>query len=232
VERAILVQRTAVYGYISDYVVDCAVRDPNRFAAVACVNAESGDAPERVNHWIGERGARGIRFAAPSSEREDTSWLSGPKARKAWAALAAQGGSACLLLRQAHQEAGLVATRMLAVDFPEVPIVLDHLGGVATQTDIQDFGIAQNFLDLADRPNIFLKLSSINLRAHEAADRQRLVARIAGIFGAERIMWGSDIGNTGLPYGQMVERALAATANLSEAERHQILYAVANKMYW
>ena len=54
---------------------------------------------------------------------------------------------------------------------------------------------------------------------------------VVDIFGAERVMWGSDYGNTKVTYPQMVEQAIAACANLSEAERNAVLHDTGRRVF-
>ena len=44
------------------------------------------------------------------------------------------------------------------------------------------------------------------------------------MFGAGRLMWGSDFGNTLRPYAEMVADAVASTARLSDTERRRVLH--------
>jgi predicted TIM-barrel fold metal-dependent hydrolase len=60
---------------------------------------------------------------------------------------------------------------------------------------------------------------------------QDLVQRAVHVFGADHVMWGSDMGNTMLPYPRMVQAALVATEGLDSAQRRAVLSTTGESVY-
>jgi predicted TIM-barrel fold metal-dependent hydrolase len=44
------------------------------------------------------------------------------------------------------------------------------------------------------------------------------------MFGADKVMWGSDIGTSAGTYKEMIRRAIESTALLNDVERRKILH--------
>jgi len=189
VEKAVVVQRTQIYGYDNSYVLDAGEKYPSRFAAIACVNAEEKTAPGLVRHWIKDRGAAGIRLSASGTGTPGIDWLASPRAIETWETLAELRGSLCLLVRQEQRVEALEALAGLAGRFPEMPIVIDHLadsGGASPA-----YGIDRVLLALKSLPNVRFKFSTINfVRLNESGIApEAFISHWGKIFGAHRLMW-------------------------------------------
>ncbi|MBI3744790.1 MAG: amidohydrolase, partial [Chloroflexi bacterium] len=216
VDRAILVQGFGPYGYVNDYAADAAKADPNYFASVVVVHPEQQPA-ERLDYWVKQRGARGVRLIA-----------------------ARTGGAQ---LEPGELTPGLVATWKRAVElgipvlvqiqqkdaawlheavkrFPG-PILLDHCA-FPDLSGGPPYAKAKNFWGLAALPQVHLKVTSIILHAatENGGDPRRLVDQLIATFGANRLMWGSDYSQTNhLTYPQHVELGRRSRANLKPADR-------------
>jgi L-fuconolactonase len=108
--------------------------------------------------------------------------------------------------------------------FPNLRIVLDHIF-LPTVTD-PDFGIGEQFRGLASRDNVSVKFTSLNMDAiREMGVRpEDVLRRAVDFFGADKVMWGSDIGTSSGTYKEMVQRAIASTALLTAEERRKVLH--------
>lgn len=89
--------------------------------------------------------------------------------------------------------------RALADALPDLRIALDHMGkpsvGTASEPTVPSAEWARNLDDLAQRPNVFCKLSGLPAEAGGdwSADQMRpFLDAAAAAFGPERLMWGSD----------------------------------------
>ena len=60
---------------------------------------------------------------------------------------------------------------------------------------------------------------------------QDLRARLIAVFGANRMMWGSDYGNTKGAFPDMVSHAVAATSLLTPRERHLVLHDTGKQIF-
>lgn len=249
VTRACAVQRGHVYGYDNSYVLDSARRFPDRLTPVVMLHAATDDTASTLRRMAGEQRLGGVRFAAARIIDDDTGWFNSPAAMRVWEVAAELRLPVALIVFARHRTWNLPALAMIAASFPDVPIVVDHIGvphgsnyEVAWTRDrglpapylgAPDFGIDAALLALRRHRNVRFKLTGINAErfADNGVDPAAFVRRFVDEFGAERLMWGSDIGQTAGPYGRLVDEARAATANLDPGERRQVLSGTAEAVY-
>jgi predicted TIM-barrel fold metal-dependent hydrolase len=83
------------------------------------------------------------------------------------------------------------------------------------------FGIDEAIGAFVDLPHVHLKVTDINFdRLEEAgSDSAEFVRALADRFGATRLVWGSDVGQSPAPYAEKVARLNAAARLLSAGER-------------
>jgi predicted TIM-barrel fold metal-dependent hydrolase len=62
-------------------------------------------------------------------------------------------------------------------------------------------------------------------------DAARLVRRFADEFGAERMLCGTDVGQTQGPYARIVNALRRSLSLLNEAERSAVLFGTANRLF-
>jgi predicted TIM-barrel fold metal-dependent hydrolase len=77
----------------------------------------------------------------------------------------------------------------LAREFPEIPVILDHLGRAGEGTP-QDF---TQLLKLASLPRAYMKYSGVNYSSKEKypyADVKPIVRKLYDAFGPDRMIWG------------------------------------------
>jgi L-fuconolactonase len=232
VERAIIVQRAHVYGYDNAYVVDSAARYPDRLRAVCAIDAQAADAPAQIRHWVGERGAIGIRLTEPY-KGADTSWFGSQRALRAWETAAEIGIPVRLHFYRWNRAQCLPAVVPLLRRFPQTAVVVDHLSNLSAEAGPPDYGLDAPLAALTDYPNLFLLFSTINLArlASTGAAAAPVIEHIVRMFGTRRIMWGSDIGQSQGSYAQMRALAEGAVEALSPDERRQVLHATGRAVY-
>ena len=127
VNKAVVVQRAHVYGYDNAYVLHAATRFPARLAAVVCIDAGVETAGATAERLIAA-GAGGLRFTPAAAALGDETWFAGPAALDVWTAAERSGASLCLDAFRKNRDAGIAALVPLLERFPEVPVVLDHVG--------------------------------------------------------------------------------------------------------
>ena len=93
----------------------------------------------------------------------------------------------------------VAALREVALRFPDLKLILDHMGMPGPPSYVQDsppMRLMSDLLSLAEHPNIHLKATavpSLSCEPYPFADIWPNMRRIVDAFGADRIMWGSDI---------------------------------------
>lgn len=233
VKRAVAVQKAHMYGYDNSFVADSATKYPDRFTFTVSLNAQDPKAPETMRHWVKEKGAAGIRLAAIGPDTEPTAWFASTEADAVWRTAAELGVPVCLHMFRNRRRDVQTALAPIAEKYSSIPIVIDHIGNASIEDGAPEYGIDTVFLTLQKRPNVYIKFVSINLALmrREGKPIQTLFRRLVDVFGADRMMWGSDIGNTRLAYNDMVAMAREAVAGLTDVQQARALFGTADAIY-
>ena len=120
----------------------------------------------------------------------------------------------------------------------DVAFVLDHAAKPPFGSDAERWSMWRDGVaELADRPNVVCKLSGLATEADWwswDADTLRPAAdHVLDVFGAERVLFGSDwpVCELAGSYDEILGAARDLTAGCSEAERAQIFGANARRVY-
>lgn len=225
VDGAVAVQKRMVYRYDNSYILDSSDAHPDVFAAVVILDGEDPATPGTVRRWIAEHGLAGLRLFGGRKPDGSMPWLNSPQALKCWEAID-EAGLVMNLEVLAHGGGGPSIPAILALSqrFPDTHIVLDHLLEPEAAVGAQDFGLDERYEKLAGCPHIYLKFTSINLDICQAAEQpaSRLLRLAVDMFGADHLMWGSDIGTSSGTYESMVQRMVDASALLTPAEQRAV----------
>ncbi|QGZ65030.1 amidohydrolase family protein [Paraburkholderia acidisoli] len=232
VEGAVAVQKRMIYRYDNSYILDSSDAYPEIFSAVVILDAEDAATPELVRSYIEKHGLTGVRLFGGRDTDGAMPWLNSPRALQTWAIANEYG--ICMDLEVLAVGGGgpsVPAIIELARQHPNVRVVLDHM--LEPEAEDENYGFDARFVPLAAEPNIFFKFTSINLdiyrETHTPADKALRAA--VDMFGADRIMWGSDIGTSSGTYRDMVQRMLDAAALLTPEERHAVLYETGKRVF-
>jgi L-fuconolactonase len=227
IDRAMLVQAHSAYEYDNSYVADVAAAYPKHFTSVCIVDPARPDATEQLTYWVKERGVRGLRLFA-AAEREPQ-WLDDPSTFALWERVADLDIPVCVCIRFRQ----LLRLRPIIERFPQVRVALDHLGSPRLE-DGPPYEQAAPLFDLVTLPNVYLKFSSINLyaAARGKSTTRDFFGRLLKVFGARRIMWGSNFPNT---YDRSLKDQLALALrelSFAPAVDRQWLFADTTKSLW
>ena len=191
VDRAVLVQVLGSYDHA--YMAAATATHPDRFSFVAAVDPYC-PAPLDAFRRLIDDGARGVRIRADQR-------VEAPDPLVWWRAAAAEGlavsvaGPASAMLGGAVDE--------VARALPDLPLILEHLGGLARPDASDRATQVDRLCALASHRNVWLKLPGLGQLAPRLADIAAadpplnltgvdvLLARIAQAFGS-RLLWGSD----------------------------------------
>ncbi|WP_375201501.1 amidohydrolase family protein [Hyphococcus sp.] len=243
VERACLVQRGHVYGYDNSYIIDSAAKYPKRLHPVVILDTQDPETPDLYRSMVRNDGVCGFRMAHTRPWILDTAWMSSPAAMDVWKACADLGTPMTIIFYQKQLSYNLPLLKIIAGQFPDLPIIIDHGGMPYGMTQVEvgyaeedgeevvmppppDFGIDQTIKIFEDVPNIYFKFTEINIERLTAENIRpaRIVRRLVDSFGPDRIVWGSDIGQSMLwSYEEKTEMARRAADFLSEDETRKFL---------
>ncbi len=228
IDRAVLVQ-PVFRGEDNSYVAASARNDPARFAAVCVVDPRVAGAEQRLADWV-EQGCRGLRLRPRIADEADA--FGDPATYPLWQAAQRLRVVVSVLAEPRHAPAiGALAER-----FPDVSIVVDHMGHPDPAAGAQDDGFRQ-LIALARHPRVFVKVSGFyhfSTQAFPFADCWDLVEALYEHFGPRRLLWGSDFPHVEATcgYSQSLRLPDAALADWIANERDLVMGENAVKLYW
>lgn len=154
---------------------------------------------------------------------------------KAW-----QKGYALLSKYRLHFEMQIFDTQIpdackLARDFPDIPIVLEHLGWPLKTDDnyLQEW--KHRLAQLAQYPNVSLKISCIGwiFQKYDEVTIFPYIKEAVDLFGVDRCMVGSNCppDRVYLAFEDIFDVIKKALANYSDLDQQKIFYGNAKKIY-
>jgi predicted TIM-barrel fold metal-dependent hydrolase len=197
---------------------------------VVVLDGEDPMTPAQLHDWVKVHKICGLRITGPASPHP---WLDSDQAYRTWAAADELGLTMNVLYApQRFNAECLRAILGVARKFPRVTIVVDHLGWPTLEAPPAS-GFAHAPEGFTRQPNIVFKYSTTNLyilqeaKIPTAAFMRDVVDRV----GADRVLWGSDVGSAGGTYAEMVQMAKASTAALTDAERRKVLAETGRRVF-
>jgi L-fuconolactonase len=249
---ACVVQRGHLYGYDNSYIIDSARKYPRRLLPVVILDPQDPETPARFTDMVKRDGVRGFRMANTRPQHLDTAWMSSQAAMNVWKACADLNVPMTLIFFYHQLPYVLPLLHIVANKFPTLPILIDHTGTECGVTSVElawakeagfgdvrlpappDFGINDTIRIFEDTPNVYFKFTEVNFdRLHVAGiSPARVVRRMADSFGAERLVWGSDVGQSlRWSYPEKASMGRESASFLSAAERALYLHDNAARIY-
>ena len=179
------------------YLEYCFQHEPSRgfFRGTCLFDPIAPETPRRMQELVSKHPGRiiamRIHAMQPLSKEPTTSGpikdrdLRHPKMPETWEAAHFLG----LAIQMHFIPAQAVRILELARKFPQVTVILDHLGRPGQGTAAEN----EQVLRLAELPNTIMKFSGLNYVSKESsphADLAPLIRKYVNAFGAERMIWG------------------------------------------
>ena len=187
VDRAIIAP-PGVCGFDSSYALECARRHPDRLAVTSRWNFFEDPKAERLETWLAQPGMIGVRAAllpGKLGELRDLDLL-----KRFWSA--AEEHAVPLML---FAPGTLPEIENAARAHPQLKLTVDHMNLVGSTPDTIP-GLVSDLARLARFPNVAVKLGALPLRSSETypfTDLHPHLREVYYAFGAERLMWASDL---------------------------------------
>ncbi len=182
------------------YTLSLARSEPDRFAVMGMLDANGDDPSDRLHTWRNQPGMLGIRFLFNTKDRL-APLLSGGLDR-AWSVAEEIDLVVAMLIPGSLHLVDDIARR-----HPRLRIIVDHLGVPRGSLGPAAFDHLPALLALAKYPNVHVKAAGVGDYAIDPYPFRSLDAplrRIFNAFGAERLIWGSDLSRLHHPYRQCV----------------------------
>ena len=183
VDAAIVVQPRA-YGDDHRYLLDSLARYPDRVVAVAALDPRDVRAPAILSALVSE-GIKGLRL-------DPLGWGTAPLIDGTVLPLWDQAARCGIVIELMIRPDQLSALGSLAARTTDVRVVVEH----AARYGAEPGEPLDSLLELEARPNVTIKLSALSSISTEPPphrDLWTMLGRLVGVFGPERLMWGSDM---------------------------------------
>jgi L-fuconolactonase len=217
-----LVVSPSVYGYDSAYSVAAYQQHPDRFRVIGRIDPERSDVEDVIASWKADPAFVGFRvnlWAKPAID----AFLAGREDRML-AGAERFGLPVCVNAPGRFDLLDRIAQR-----FPDLPLVVDHLGLFQMGMLSPDYGDTfvglDGLLALAAYEQVSVKFTSIPLLSREPyphSDAWPHLHRVIEAFGPKRLMWGSDHTVFEHEYGENID-VIRATTELGDDDKRQIL---------
>jgi L-fuconolactonase len=228
VAKAAIVHSSTAYGYDNSYVADAVMAVPSRFTGVYSIDILAPDAVKTFDYWLG-RGCTGMRlFTTGSTLPNQATWFADPKSYPFWEHAVAKDIPVCVQMKQE----GIPLLRQVMDKFPKVTIILDHL----SRTPFEDgppYNGATQFLTLAKYPQVYLKITPINVtpKSWGRGSPETFFGKMIDVFGASRIAWGSNFPNSIGTLSEILNAARKTFSFAKESDRDYIFGKTALSLY-
>jgi predicted TIM-barrel fold metal-dependent hydrolase len=228
VTKAAVVQASTAYGHNSSYLADSIKRFPQRFTGVFSVDPLDPDALKQMDHWA-SLGMTGMRvFTTGSTMPGQQTWLDDERAYPVWE----KAGTMKLPVAMQMTAEGIPLLLTLIKRFPQTNFLLDHLARPVIN-DGPPYAKAQSLWDLAQYPNVYLKLTSRTVEHCQQGHStpEAFMTKLMQTFGSKRILWGSNYPAHNDTLANIVKETLHVIASLSPEDKANVLSGTAKALY-
>lgn len=209
----------------TDFLLSLAAERPFVRGVVGWADLEAPDAAGRVASLASRPKFRGLRPMLQDLERDD--WIAEARIDAAIQAMIEQDMVFDALVQPRH----LKPLRAFAARWPDLTVVIDHGAKPPIGDDIRAW--RDGLAGLAELPNVHCKLSGLltEVRGGPAvAVVPPVIDQIAALFGATRLLWGSDwpVLNLAGGYGDWLTQCLE---RIRPADRDAVFGGNARRLY-
>jgi L-fuconolactonase len=201
------------------YALTMARNAPEKFSVMGLLDPAAPRAAEQLRHWHDEPCMRGVRFLLNTPERLQP--LHDGLYEALWP-IAQEQGIPVAILAPGH----LGVVQDIARRYPTLTLIVDHLAvprGAVGPRALQHW---PELLALASLPNVHVKAVGVGDYALDPFPFASLAAPLQQVFdafGAERVMWGSDLSRLHHPYAQCVAHFQEHLPFLTATGREQVM---------
>lgn len=223
------VQKGLLYRTDNSYIIDASALYPDLMSAVIIVDPLEEKTIPMIRNSI-ERGVVGVRFF-PYGVGDKMKWLRSAETLTVFKLADELGIVVDVEAPETGQELMIPFVVEMAERFPNLKIVLDHV--FLPKVLEPDFGLDEHFKALAALDNVYVKWTSLNMDVvlYRGCAPDDVLRCITDLFGAEKVMWGSDIGTSSGTYKEMIDRAYDSMRYLSQDEQNKLMHDTGRKLF-
>lgn len=234
--KGALIVQPINYKFDHSYVSSVLQRYPGKFVGCCLADpTEGGGGARELERLVTEEGYRAVRFNPYlwPSDQKMTNTVGKAMFAKA-GQLGIPVGFMCfkgLLLHIAEIEE-------LCSEFTGTTVLIDHLGFCKPPKNESDFKAWKCLLNLANFPNVFVKVSAFFRVSREQfpyKDTWPLLKELIATFGAQRLLWGSDfpfvVGECGYANAKKVLDLAKESMSISDEDMELIMGGAALNLF-
>lgn len=231
VELGCGVQYNSTYGTDNRYLLDVAAQHPGRIVPVVILSPIDAATPATLMRMASESGISGVRFTGSPNTEGEYLFLSAA-AEGAWQAANELGLAVVLMPGSAQAPLAMRRIAGFADRYPNVNIVIDHIGFPRAEVS-PTFGLSPEHLALAAHPNVYYKYTTLLIERLRAAavPAADFLEYVVDVYGADHLVWGTDVGNSEGDFLTFVRHALDSASGLSLAQQTAIFHDTAKALF-
>jgi L-fuconolactonase len=218
VDRAVIVPPSWI-GENNATGLEAAAQYPARFAVMGRFDPEAREERGQLETWLDQPGMLGIRLTFNTPRF--LAWLEDGTLDWFWAETERLG------IPLMTQFAGnLPKVQPIAERHPGLTLIIDHMGRVSGRRGAAAWEDLDELLALARYPNVLVKTTSApsySEQDYPFSDVHPYLRQIYDVFGARRLLWGSDITRLHCTYRQCLDLFREALDFLTDEDREWIL---------
>jgi len=223
IESGAGIQYFSAYGTDNRFVMDCAAAHPKRISAVLILDSVDPATPNTLRTLARHQGVIGIRIIA-GEQNGGYPMLTSDAALNTLSTLNELGLSLDVMFLkpgnlQHVQQSTADQLAAIARRFPNMPIALDHFGWLN-----KTYGLAPAHAALLPHKNVYFKYTCLLRKMYPSMDSGEFLYDAVKACGADRILWGSDMGNGPQSYAWRIDDALNAVRRLNTAQQRAVLH--------
>ncbi len=235
VAKGVAVQYGSAYLYDNSYIIDISKKYPERITPVVILDDHDPATAAAVERMTKEDKISGIRFRGFAPEGETMHYFLSDEVAEIWQTANQLGIAIVLMPHTRGDTRGAVLARMaeLAVKYPNVNLILDHMAFPKPVAGEERFGFYPEHLELAKLPNVYYKYTNLLIEQLRGCkvELQPFVEYSAELFGTDKIVWGSDYGNTAGRMVDLVHDALESAKGLPLAQQKEMFFDTADRIH-
>lgn len=225
------VQYNSTYSTDNRYLLDISAKYPKKIVPVVILAPTAPETPATLEKMAKENRISGVRFTGAPDPQGNYIFL-GDAAKPAWEAANRLGLVIVLMPIGGNMAPTMAKVAEHAARYPNVNIVLDHIGFPKPEIS-PTFGLTPEHVALAKYQNVYYKYTTLLIEQLTAAKvpLAPFLEHMVKTFGADQMVWGSDVGNTEGSMIEYVHHALDAASGLPLKQQKALFHDTAVKVF-
>lgn len=232
IEKGCGVQYNSTYQTDNSYLLDVSKEYPDRIIPVVITDPLSAEGPGLLEKFTRENRISGVRWTSPPDKEGKYTFLT-DAAAPSWDVANRLGLAVVLMPIGGNMAPTMTTVGEFAKRYPRVNIVLDHIGFPRPKDLPATQGLTPQHIALAKLPNVYYKYTTLLIDQFQTQgiDSKPFLEYMVKTFGANKMVWGSDTGNTpGSMFG-WVQYALGSAEGLSQADQKALFHDTATRVF-